>query len=87
MGLGWRWRGAGGTPSIRTGGSTFLWVTVLLHCGTWRANTQMVEDTKSVYFWETGTGLLLYYERLRERLVVVLYCLTLMAIRIKNLRY
>ncbi|XP_064856159.1 thrombospondin type-1 domain-containing protein 7A-like [Oncorhynchus nerka] len=54
MGLGWRWRGAGGTPSIRTGGSTFLWVTVLLLCGTWRANTQMVEDTKSVYFWETG---------------------------------
>lgn len=53
MGLGWR--GAAGTLRIRTEGSWYLLVTLLLFCGFWKARTQ-TDDEKSVYFWETGTA-------------------------------
>lgn len=53
MGLGWR--GAAGTLRIRTEGSWYLLVTLLLFCGFWKARTQ-TDDGKSVYFWETGTA-------------------------------
>ncbi|XP_010795934.1 thrombospondin type-1 domain-containing protein 7A [Notothenia coriiceps] len=51
MGLGWR--GAAGTLRIRTEGSWYLLVTLLLLCGFWEAHAQ-TDDEKSVYFWETG---------------------------------
>jgi len=53
MGLGWR--GAAGTLRIRTEGSWYLLVTLLLLCGFWEAHAQ-TDDEKSVYFWETGTA-------------------------------
>ncbi|KAF3839604.1 hypothetical protein F7725_018321 [Dissostichus mawsoni] len=51
MGLGWR--GAAGTLRIRTEGSWYLLVTLLLLCGFWEAHAQ-TDDEKSVYFWETA---------------------------------
>lgn len=53
MGLGWR--GASGTLQIRTEGSRYLLVTLLLFCGFWKARAQ-TDDGKTVYFWETGTA-------------------------------
>lgn len=53
MGLGWR--GAAGTLRIRTEGSWYLLVTLLLLGGFWKAHAQ-TDDGKSVYFWETGTA-------------------------------
>ncbi|XP_046895248.1 thrombospondin type-1 domain-containing protein 7A [Hypomesus transpacificus] len=52
MGLCWR-----GTPipHIRTGDCRYLQVTILLFCGIWKAaHTQTADNSKSVYFWETG---------------------------------
>lgn len=56
--MGRGWRGAAGTLPIRTGGSRYLSVTLLLllllPCGCREASAQ-TDDGKSVYFWETGT--------------------------------
>lgn len=47
--------GAAGRHRIRTEGSWYLVVTLLLSCGWWKARAQ-TDDGKSVYFWETGTA-------------------------------